>query len=81
MQKDTELCKGDIQEANLRNAGLPQMDPEKFILPAEFKCRFKNQLWLDLEKKKKKKSLQNISIWAFAYCFCCTFDFKQMCIC
>nr|XP_024662255.1 immunoglobulin-like and fibronectin type III domain-containing protein 1 [Maylandia zebra] len=37
MQKDTELCKGDIQEANLRNAGLPQMDPEKFILPAEFK--------------------------------------------
>lgn len=80
MQKDTELCKGDIQEANLRNAGLPQMDPEKFILPAEFKCRFKNQLWLDLEKKKKK-SLQNISIWAFAYCFCCTFDFKQMCIC
>lgn len=55
MQKDTELCKGDIQEANLRNAGLPQMDPEKFILPAEFKCRFKNQLWLDLEKKKKKK--------------------------
>lgn len=76
MQKDTELCKGDIQEANLRNAGLPQMDPEKFILPAEFKCRFKNQLWLDLEKKKKKDSLQNISIWAFAYCFCCTFDFK-----
>lgn len=75
MQKDTELCKGDIQEANLRNAGLPQMDPEKFILPAEFKCRFKNQLWLDLEKKKKD-SLQNISIWAFAYCFCCTFDFK-----
>lgn len=73
MQKDTELCKGDIQEANLRNAGLPQMDPEKFILPAEFKCRFKNQLWLDLEKKD---SLQNISIWAFAYCFCCTFDFK-----
>ncbi|KAL3974731.1 centrosomal protein [Sarotherodon galilaeus] len=37
MQKDTELCKGDIQEANLRNAGLPQMDPEKFKLPAEFK--------------------------------------------
>lgn len=56
MQKDTELCKGDIQEANLRNAGLPQMDPEKFILPAEFKCRFKNQLWLDLEKKKKESS-------------------------